>query len=259
MDGGLMTVMGHVRAQLSAERLKFESGTKFPVSEVFGPTLQGEGAYQGQTVQFLRTGGCNLSCSWCDTPYTWDGSRFDLRAELIQMTGGEVLTKLLRDTPLVVSGGEPLLHQENPGFLYALKGARRLGCEIHIETNGTILPTRQMRYLTAVFNVSPKMPHAGLHRGRQNPQLHDGWARFARQSRGVHLKVVVRGAEDVVRVAELGEELRWPKRQVWVMPLGTSTAELLANWTEIASAAAEHHINATQRLHVLAWGDCKGT
>ena len=41
-----------------------------PVSEVFGPTLQGEGPHAGRPCHFIRLGGCNLSCSWCDTPYS---------------------------------------------------------------------------------------------------------------------------------------------------------------------------------------------
>ncbi|HHK7228110.1 TPA: hypothetical protein ACQXLV_002143, partial [Streptococcus pneumoniae] len=43
---------------------------RLPVSEVFGPTIQGEGPHAGRTCHFIRLGGCNLSCSWCDTPYS---------------------------------------------------------------------------------------------------------------------------------------------------------------------------------------------
>jgi 7-carboxy-7-deazaguanine synthase len=52
------------------------------VSEVFGPTIQGEGPHAGQRAAFVRLGGCNLTCTWCDTAYTWDARRYDLRAEL---------------------------------------------------------------------------------------------------------------------------------------------------------------------------------
>ena len=47
------------------------------VAEVFGPTFQGEGPSTGQRAGFVRLGRCNLDCSWCDTPYTWDWERFD--------------------------------------------------------------------------------------------------------------------------------------------------------------------------------------
>ena len=55
------------------------------VAEIFGPTWQGEGPSAGQVAAFVRLGLCNLTCAWCDTAYTWDRSRFDLRAELRRM------------------------------------------------------------------------------------------------------------------------------------------------------------------------------
>lgn len=230
-----------------------------PVSELFGPTLQGEGPYAGQAVQFLRTGGCNLSCSWCDTPYTWDSSRYDLRSEITARTAKDIAAGLLPGTPLVLSGGEPLMHQRNPALGYVLDAARASGCPVHVETNGTVEPTREFRRRVFAFAVSPKMPHAGQHRGNQSPAMHRSWAAIARKNQRVFLKVVVRDAADVDSVVEWATALKWPLRQVWVMPLGTSTDDLLARWTEIASAAAAAGINACQRLHVLAWGDTKGT
>lgn len=230
-----------------------------PVSEQFGPTLQGEGPHAGRTVQFLRLMGCNLSCSWCDTPYTWDGTRFDLRAEGKATDARDIVAGLMYGVPLVVSGGEPLLHQNNPAFMRVLAYARWSECEVHIETNGTIMPSDEVVPLVDTFAVSPKLPHAGLHRGNQNPRIHPGWAALARTHRDTFLKVVVRNDADVEMVAAWADELRWPASRVWVMPEGTDTATLLERWPSVATAAARLGINATQRLHVLAWGDVKGT
>ncbi|MGB2992770.1 MAG: 7-carboxy-7-deazaguanine synthase QueE, partial [Paenisporosarcina sp.] len=47
---------------------------KIPVMEIFGPTIQGEGMVIGQKTMFVRTGGCDYSCSWCDSKFTWDGT-----------------------------------------------------------------------------------------------------------------------------------------------------------------------------------------
>lgn len=230
-----------------------------PVSEQFGPTLQGEGPFAGRPVQFLRLGGCNLSCSWCDTPYTWDGDRFDLRAELTPRSGRDVAANLIPGMDLVLSGGEPLLHQHNAGLLYVLDQATAIGCRVHVETNGTLIPDTQLRSRATVFIVSPKMDHAGKHRGKQNPTLHPEWADIAGWHPDTYLKVVVRNARDVGHVAAWASNIGWPREQVWVMPLGTTNDELLGRWTDIAGAAAVLGINATQRLHVLAWGDTKGT
>ena len=101
---------------------KNDSERTIPVSEQFGPTIQGEGPYAGRTVQFLRTGGCNLSCSWCDTPYTWDGENYDLRAELHPKTVAQIVEDAIPDMIMVISGGEPLLHQNNPGWEWLLTG-----------------------------------------------------------------------------------------------------------------------------------------
>ena len=46
-----------------------------PVLEIFGPTIQGEGMVIGRKTMFVRTGGCDYRCSWCDSAFTWDGSQ----------------------------------------------------------------------------------------------------------------------------------------------------------------------------------------
>ena len=210
-------------------------------------------------MQFLRTGGCNLSCSWCDTPYTWDASRFDLRSELEPMTAEQIVSRLIPNLALVISGGEPLMHQSNEAFTLVLAEARRHGCPLHIETNGTLSPSILLRRQVASFAVSPKLDHAGKHKRTQDPSLHPDWPWLAKGNPEIFLKVVVRDAEDVKAVTSWAAGMGWPLGQVWVMPLGTTTEELLGRWPEVAAAAAHHRINASQRLHVLAWGDTKGT
>lgn len=230
-----------------------------PISEQFGPTIQGEGPYAGRAVQFLRTGGCNLSCSWCDTPYTWDSTRFDLRTEVTRVAAFDIVANLIPHIPLVLSGGEPLMHQDNPGLQYVLYAARSLGCQVHVETNGTLKPSKSMRTAVDVFAVSPKMTHAGPHRGRQDAQMHACWPMMAKRDRDVIAKVVVRDGHDVADVAAWATRHEWPRSQVWVMPLGAEEIDLAARWPEVAAAAAEHRLCASHRLHVLAWGNTKGT
>jgi 7-carboxy-7-deazaguanine synthase len=60
--------MSSVAAQASP-RVKTRT---FPVIEIFGPTIQGEGAEAGLSTHFLRVGGCDYRCSWCDTMYAVD-------------------------------------------------------------------------------------------------------------------------------------------------------------------------------------------
>ncbi|AVO25170.1 QueE-like radical SAM domain [Rhodococcus phage Finch] len=235
-----------------------------PVSEQFGPTIQGEGPYAGRSVQFLRLGLCNLACSWCDTPYTWDATRFDLKVELKQTSVEDILERAIPGIPMVISGGEPLLHQGRPDWADLLIGLTDKGCEVHLETNGTILPNVATQRYATFASVSPKLPHAGVHRKGQKPAMHHSWGHLA--SHGTTalagksiLKFVVETAADVDASLEYAKEHEWPLERVWVMPEGTSTEQLQAKWPEVAKRAAELHINATHRIHVLAWGDTKGT
>jgi 7-carboxy-7-deazaguanine synthase len=228
-----------------------------PLSEQFGPTLQGEGPAAGRPCWFVRLGGCNLSCSWCDTQQTWNGARYDLRKEITTTPAAEIAARVPDRALVVITGGEPLLHQHSPGWQHLLADLAERGCTVHIETNGTIAPTPWTVWHTGLFVVSPKQPHAGPHRGSQSPAVHDGWRPLA-AARVAHLKVVVRDVADVDQAAALGASLGWPVSATWVMPEGTSADVLATRWPAIATAAAERGLSATHRLHVLAWGDTRG-
>lgn len=229
-----------------------------PVSEVFGPTLQGEGPHAGRVVQFIRLGGCNLSCSWCDTPYTWDSTRFNLRLENPPTDIVDVLARCNDNMTTVISGGEPLIHQRRPAWAALLAGLVARNCEIHIETNGTLAPNRVTTHHVDHYSISPKLPNAGAHKAHQNPALAEGWLPVLHQASGC-LKFVCANEQDVAEAVEYANNYGWPRSHVWVMPEGRDTETLLAGWPTIANAALKLGVNATQRLHVLAWGDTKGT
>lgn len=227
------------------------------VSEVFGPTFQGEGPHTGQRVAFVRTGGCNLHCDWCDTPYTWDATRYDLRAELARKPVADIVDAVLDMEPqrIVVSGGEPLLHQAQPGWLEMLEGFAWAGLPVEVETNGTITPDERTRLLVDTFNVSPKLAHAGDpadQRLRMAPLR--AFAGLAEHGAAV-MKVVAQQAHDVQHARDLAQHVGWPLDRVWVMPEGTTAQLLLERHREVADAALAHGLNFTTRLHVLTWGE----
>ncbi|RCV51919.1 7-carboxy-7-deazaguanine synthase QueE [Marinitenerispora sediminis] len=228
-----------------------------PLAEAFGPTLQGEGPAAGRTAWFVRFGGCNLSCSWCDSAYTWDASRYQLREEIRHTPVADIAAGVPDGALVVLTGGEPLLQQDSAAWLELLSGLRARGCTLHVETNGTIAPNADTRALVATFVVSPKLGNAGRHRGHQNPALHPGWAEAAGDGQA-HLKVVCASDADVETAVGIARAHAWPSRQVWVMPEGTTVEALNARWPAVADAAARHGINASHRLHVLAWGDKRG-
>ena len=84
------------------------------VNEIFGPTIQGEGPSTGVRCMFLRVSGCNLTCSWCDTPYTWDwkgqnGEVWDKESETHAMSVYDIIQRLTGSGVklVVISGGLP--------------------------------------------------------------------------------------------------------------------------------------------------------
>jgi 7-carboxy-7-deazaguanine synthase len=243
---------GHVLGKLSTG-----IAPAVTVSEVFGPTLQGEGPSLGTRAAFVRLGGCNLHCSWCDTPYTWDATRYDLRAEMTRRTTADIVDEVAAMAPrlVVVTGGEPLLWQSRPGWRPLLDGLAAIAA-IEVETNGTIAPNQDDPILR--YNVSPKLAHSGDAVGdRIRPAVLLTFSELARAGRAV-LKVVVRTPDDVREAAELASDHGWPKTHVYVMPEATNPATLAARHAYLTGSVLEEGLNMTTRLHVLTWGQERG-
>jgi 7-carboxy-7-deazaguanine synthase len=98
-----------------------------PIMEHFY-TLQGEGFHQGKAAYFIRLGGCDVGCVWCDVKDSWDSGKHPLRKI------DDLLTEV-KNTPaeiVVITGGEPLMHDLDP--LTSL--FREAGLKMHIETSG---------------------------------------------------------------------------------------------------------------------------
>lgn len=224
------------------------------VSEVFGPTVQGEGPSMGRRCAFIRLGLCNLDCRWCDTPYTWDWSRFDRKAELERRTVVELVDQVaaLGVGLVVVSGGEPLVQRRHLTSLVVLLHAR--GMEVEVETNGTLLPSSALLGAVTRWNVSPKLAHSGVDRAKAiHPEVLSVLA-----GHGAALKFVVQSVEDLDEVAGIVAEAGVDPVQVWVMPEGTSAATVTITAAEVADAAIARGYNMTTRLHVLTWGNRRG-
>jgi organic radical activating enzyme len=138
------------------------------VKELFGPTLQGEGAHAGAPCVFLRFAACNLACSWCDTDFAPEGA-VKMSAENI----GHRLLELDKNESrrVIVTGGEPAL-QWDETLLVTL---RFHGFRIHMESNGT----RPLKAPVDWLTVSPK------------PQFHTGSIELEKKLSPSECKVVV--------------------------------------------------------------------
>lgn len=230
------------------------------VNEVFGPTVQGEGPSAGRLCAFLRLGGCNLSCRWCDTPYTWDwqgisdeGRAYDPRVELTVRSVDDVLAELLAlDTRLVViSGGEPLSQQRRVRPLVAELTSR--GIAVEIETNGTIVPDDELIALGVRFNVSPKLAHSG---DAEHRRINADALRKFQQTPAVAFKFVCRSVDDLAEVGNL--QVAHGLDPIWIMPEGKEQQAVSTHLQTIADEVVRRGWNLTTRLHVLLWGDRRG-
>ncbi|MFI7104144.1 7-carboxy-7-deazaguanine synthase QueE [Streptomyces sp. NPDC050161] len=226
-----------------------------PVTEKFAGTFQGEGPSTGVGAMFVRFAGCNESCRGCDTPYTWDASRFDLRRESRREVVGELLAWALgRPEKLVVlTGGEPLLHRHVVPLTLGLRAA---GKDVEFETNGTLVPPRELVDAGVRFNVSPKLSvfGAGMPHGKR---IVPAALRAFQESGLARFKFVVK--DPSVELAEISAlETAYGLDPVWVMPEGTTADAVLAGMRALAGPVSERGWHLSTRLHVLIWGDERG-
>lgn len=122
---------------------------RLPVMEHFY-TLQGEGVHQGKAAYFIRLGGCDVGCVWCDVKESWEAGKHPLYS--VQHLVGTV-----KATPaqiVVITGGEPLLHDLNP----LTQALHQAGLQVHIETSGSSPLSGELDWIT----LSPKKFKAPL-------------------------------------------------------------------------------------------------
>lgn len=222
-------------------------------------TIQGEGPSLGRQALFLRLAGCNLHCSWCDTPYTWDWSQYSPRKEvtLHPVTSLAAVIHELDPELLVVTGGEPLLQQRSLRTLFTLLDTASPLPRIEVETNGTVMPIGVDYYVTQ-FNVSPKLQHAGNPPLTLDQQKALQWFAVQAALRKVVFKFVVQQLSDLDEVEQFRKAYGIRPYAIWIMPEGTTAEGIAATAHNIATEVVDRGWNLTTRLHVQLWGARRG-
>jgi organic radical activating enzyme len=182
------------------------------ISEIFG-SIQGEGLYAGSPAVFVIFGGCNLSCSYCDTQYARTrsddayvyagGERDDLKNPVPNDRIASVLRERF-DTyaAVVLTGGEPLVQASSAGDLAGR--LRMAGFAVHLETNGSLPEAlREMREVIDFVCMDYKLPSTQEGRGLESEHRD-----FLEALRGIEaaVKIVVTEqvpSEEVERAAGL--------------------------------------------------------
>ena len=107
---------------------ELETGKKLPLVEEFY-TIQGEGFHTGKPAYFIRIGGCDVGCSWCDTKFSWD-------SDLHPLVDTDIIVRHANQSEcgsVVVTGGEPSLYN----LYYLCDQLKKHGIETFVETAGT--------------------------------------------------------------------------------------------------------------------------
>lgn len=126
------------------------------ICEIFC-SIQGESTYQGLPCNFIRLSGCNLSCRYCDTPYS--------RYESEEMTVSRILKHLDAEITLTeITGGEPLLQPQTPELMERLLRQDRT---VLLETNGSISLADVPEKVVKIMDI--KSPGSGMN-GRMLPE-----------------------------------------------------------------------------------------
>jgi 7-carboxy-7-deazaguanine synthase len=191
----------------------------------------------------------------CDTPYTWDWSRYDPKAEIVRLAVPEVARRVAAGGTrnVVITGGEPLLQQAEVATLAeALKEA---GKRLEVETSGTVLPEPALAAQIDQWNVSPKLASSGNEEARRLVPAALGW--FAAQG-NAYFKFVVTAPADLEEVQALVGRFGVPAERVLLMPEGTTAATLAERSGWVVERCQALGYRFTTRLHILLWGDKRG-
>jgi 7-carboxy-7-deazaguanine synthase len=221
------------------------------IAEIFY-SIQGEGMLAGVPSVFVRTSGCNLRCTWCDTPYTsWQPEGEDRSIDGI---ADEV--NRYAAAHVVLTGGEPMIA---PGIADL---TRCLSQHITIETAGTV----DVDVRCGLMSISPKLANS-------TPHDRDGGRWAAQHERLRHqpevlkrligrypyqLKFVINAPGDLTEVRAIVDEIKASHDRVLLMPEGVDPAVLQERARWLVDVCKREGFRFSPRLHIELWGNRRG-
>jgi len=226
------------------------------ISEIFGPTIQGEGALIGRPTIFVRTAGCDYRCRWCDSSFAVDKAWRDQWQLMTREEIWEEIEKLSGGSPLLVSlsGGNPAM-QPLGGLI---RHGKKRGYEFALETQGSI--ARKWFCHLDMLVLSPKPPSSGM---ETDWSALDECISAAGKDTRIILKIPVLDDNDYAYAKKAA--LAHPQLETYLQPVneaGQISDEALKakmRWL-IGMVMADKWFEARvlPQLHVMIWGDKRG-
>ena len=218
------------------------------ISEIFH-SIQGEGTLVGVPSVFVRTSGCNLRCTWCDTPYTsWQPEGEERSVSSIV---DEVAAYGAKH--VVITGGEPMIAPQIEEL------TERLAQHITIETAGTV----DAHVRCDLMSISPKLANS-TPRTRDNGRWADQHERLRYQPEILRrlierypyqLKFVITEPGDLQQVNAMLPEIGASRDRVVLMAEGLDAGILAERGRWLAEIAKQEGFRITPRMHIDLWGN----
>ena len=196
-------------------------------------SLQGEGKKIGVPTFFIRSVGCNLQCSWCDTQYAMKEDGEDMSVDTI-------MEMVKDDTDVCLTGGEPMLQKDTVELLRRLSDA---GKTVVLETNGSVslkdVPVSDF----IIISMDIKCPSSGMDKRMD-------FSNIGLLKKKDQLKFVISDGADLEYAIEVLEKYS-PECEVIFTPVGGMDIEPLAE------EVVERRIRARvlPQLHKIIWGN----
>jgi len=247
-------------------------------------SIQGEGTHMGTLAVFLRLTGCNLLCgapslkkvkdktnqkeidaqqskkaTWtCDTIAKWlQGDEYNAVSLHKMFLSSGYLKAIKNGAHLVITGGEPLLYQNNEELLTFLDWVKTdCNAYIEVETNGTIMPTENFDRFVDWYNCSPKLENSGMSKTKRfKPDV----LKFIK-SKSYCFKFVIYDIGDVQNLKKEYLTLRFMKndKNIFLMPACNNREEHDRISEAVSEICTSEKLKYSPRLQIVLWNKTVG-
>jgi 7-carboxy-7-deazaguanine synthase len=206
------------------------------INEIFY-SLQGEGKWAGLPNIFIRTSGCNLRCSYCDTKYAYENGK--------EISINDILSKIAKYNCKFVclTGGEPLLHTNIIEFIETLL---EKNYNIIVETNGSISIDNLIKYNSLIISLDIKCPSSNMAKKIKLENIN-----FLKKED--QIKFVIKNKEDYIYAKNIIRKYK-PICDIFFQPIWGENPKKIADWI----IKDRLNVKLSLQIHKILWGVEKG-